>query len=376
MDEFIPVNEPLLNGNEKKYLIECIDTGWISSEGSFVKQFEQQFATRMGRKYGIAVSNGSIALDAAVVALGLGKGDEVILPTFTIISCAAAIVRVGATPVLVDSDPQTWNMDVNQIEAKITPKTKAIMVVHIYGLPVDMEPLLALATKYNLKIIEDAAEMHGQTYKGRPCGSFGDISTFSFYPNKHVTTGEGGMLLTDDPKLAEKCRSIRNLYFDAARRYIHEELGFNFRMSNIQAALGVAQLERLDEFINKKREMGRRYTDLLSDVSGIELPLAETSYSKNIYWVYGIVLKKSISFDAEEVMRRLGEKKIGTRHFFWPIHKQPVFLKMGLFKGEHYPVAERIAGRGFYIPSGLALTDEQMNDVVQAITVILKEAVG
>jgi perosamine synthetase len=373
MNKFIPVNEPLLNGNEKKYLMECIDTGWISSEGPFLKKFEEQFSARMGRKYGIAVSNGSVALDAAVVALGLGKGDEVILPAFTIISCAAAIVRAGAIPVLVDSDPQTWNMDVTQIEAKITPRTKAIMVVHIYGLPVDMDPVLALAENYGLKIIEDAAEMHGQTYKGRPCGSFGDISTFSFYPNKHVTTGEGGMMLTDDPQLAERCRSLRNLCFDVARRYIHEELGFNFRMSNIQAALGVAQLERLDEFIKRKRTMGRRYTELLADLSGIELPVNKTAYAKNIYWVFGIVLKDEIPFDAEEMMRRLGENHIGTRHFFWPMHEQPVFHKMGLYKGEHYPVAEKIARRGLYIPSGLALSEEQIFEVTEKIKQILKK---
>jgi perosamine synthetase len=187
----IPVNEPLLDGNEKKYLNQCIETGWISSEGPFVRQFEEQFAARVGRKHGIAVCNGSMALDAAVAALDIGPGDEVILPTFTIVSCAAAIVRAGAVPVVVDCDPHTWNMDVDLIEARITPQTKAIMVVHIYGLPVDMDPVLALAEKYGLRIIEDAAEMHGQTYKGRPCGSLGDISTFSFYPNKHVTTGEG-----------------------------------------------------------------------------------------------------------------------------------------------------------------------------------------
>jgi perosamine synthetase len=232
----IPVNEPLLDGNEKKYLSECIDTGWISSEGPFIRQFEEQFAQRVGRKYGIAVSNGSVAIDAAVAALEISRGDEVILPTFTIISCAAAIVRAGAVPVVVDCDPHTWNMDVSQIEAKITPRTKAIMVVHIYGLPTDMEPVLALADKHGLKIIEDAAEMHGQTYRGLPCGSFGDISTFSFYPNKHITTGEGGMLVTDDQKLAERCRSLRNLCFQPQKRFVHEELGWNFRMTNLQAA--------------------------------------------------------------------------------------------------------------------------------------------
>jgi len=363
----VPVNEPLLNGNEKKYLDQCIDTGWISSEGPFVKEFEEKFAARVGRKFGVAVSNGSVALDATVVAMGIGKGDEVIMPTFTIISCAAAVVRAGAVPVLVDSDPKTWNMDVTQIESKITDRTKAIMVVHLYGIPVDMDPVLEIAKKHNLKVIEDAAEAHGQTYKGRPCGSLGDISTFSFYPNKHITTGEGGMIMTDDPEAAEHCRQLRNLSHSPKKRFYHEELGWNFRMTNLQAALGVAQLERLDSFVEKKRHIGHRYTELLKDVKSIQLPLAETDYAKNIYWVYGMVLKDSVLYEADEAMKRLGEKGIGTRSFFWPMHEQPVFQKMGLFKGEHYPVAEKIARRGFYVPSGMALTDSQIVEVVKAI---------
>lgn len=368
----ILVNQPLLDGNEKKYLLECIDTGWISSEGPFVKKFEEQFAARVGRKYGIAVSNGSVALDAAVAALGIQPGDEVILPTFTIISCAAAIVRSGAVPVVVDCDPNTWNMDVSQIEDKITPKTKALMVVHIYGLPVDMEPVLALADRYGLQIIEDAAEMHGQTYKGCPCGSFGAISIFSFYPNKHITTGEGGMLLTNNEQLAERCCSLRNLCFQPQKRFVHQELGWNLRMSNLQAALGVAQLERLDEFVARKRHIGQRYTELLSDIPGLQLPLPRTDYADNIYWVYGLVLKDEVPFDAEEAMRRLAQYKIGTRPFFWPMHEQPVFRKMGLFDGVFYPVAERIARRGFYIPSGMALTDEQICRVAQVVAEVFK----
>ncbi|MDF1593999.1 MAG: DegT/DnrJ/EryC1/StrS family aminotransferase [Desulfobacterales bacterium] len=371
--KFIPVNEPLLNGNEEKYLLECIRTGWISSEGPFVKQFEEQFATRMGRKYGVAVSNGSVALDAAVVALGIGTGDEVIMPTFTIISCAAAVVRAGAVPVVVDCDPVTWNMDVAQIEARITHHTKAIMVVHIFGLPVDMDPLMAIARNHGLKVIEDAAEMHGQTYKGKPCGGFGDISTFSFYPNKHITTGEGGMIVTDDLALAEKCRSLRNLCFKPEQRFVHDELGWNFRMSNLQAALGVAQLERLDEFVQRKRRMGAHYTKLLADTSGIQLPLAHTGdAADNIYWVYGLVLDDSVPFDAKEAMVRLGKLGIGSRPFFWPMHEQPVFRKMGLFAGERHPVAERIARRGFYIPSGLALTEEQIERSAEAVKEILR----
>jgi len=368
----IPVNEPLLGGNERKYLNQCIDTGWISSEGTFVRQFEEQFASRVGRKNGIAVCNGSVALDTAVAALGIGSGDEVILPTFTIISCAAAIIRAGSIPVVVDCDPQTWNMDVSQIESRITSKTKAIMIVHIYGLPVDIDSIIPLAQKYGLNIIEDAAEAHGLTYKGKPCGSFGDISTFSFYPNKLVTTGEGGMILTDDDHLAERCKSLRNLCFQAQKRFVHLELGWNFRMSNLQAAMGLAQLERLDEHVAKKRRMGQRYTELLSEIPGIQLPLPKTNYAENIYWVYGIVLDDKIPLDAEGAMKRLEENKIGTRPFFWPMHEQPVFKKMGLFKDVSCPVAERIARRAFYIPSGLALSDEQMDRVVEVAKVVLK----
>jgi len=360
----IPVNEPLLDGNEKKYLINCIDTGWISSEGPYVREFEKNFSTRVGRKYGIAVCNGSVALDTAVAALGIEKDDEVIMPAFTIISCPSAVIRAGAIPVLIDSDPVTWNMDVEQIEAKITSKTKAIMVIHIYGLPVDMDPLLSIASKYNLKIIEDSAEMHGQTYRGRPCGSFGDISTFSFYPNKLVTTGEGGMIVTDDFYLSEKCTSLRNLCFKPEKRFVHEELGWNFRMTNLQAALGLAQIERLDEFIVRKRKMGKKYTDLLSHIKGLQLPLSSTDYAENIYWVYGIILEEDIPFDAEHIMNKLLGKGVGTRPFFWPINEQPVFNKMGFFKNETYPVAEKLARRGFYIPCGLALTEEQMEEVV------------
>lgn len=372
----IPVNEPLLDGNERAYLNNCLDTGWISSEGPYVQQFERQLAARVGRKHGIAVANGSVALDAAVVALGIAVGDEVIMPDFTIISCAAAVVRAGGVPVPVDADPVTWNMDAGQIEARITPRTKAIMVVHIYGLPVDMAPVLALAAKYGLKVIEDAAEAHGLVCHGKECGSFGDISIFSFYPNKHITTGEGGMILVDDDLLAEKCRSLRNLCFQQSRRFVHEELGWNFRMSNLQAALGVAQLERLDEFVLRKKRMGRIYREMLAGVSGIQLPVAGTDYAENIYWVFGVVIEDDMPFDAADAMKLLAAKGIGTRPFFYPMSRQPVFLKMGLFAGEDNPVTEKLSRKGFYIPSGLALTDEQMSRVADAVKLVFMEGRG
>ncbi len=363
----IPVNEPLLDGNEKKYLLECIETGWISSEGPFVSRFESLFAARVGRRHGIAVCNGTAAIDAAVEALGIGPGDEVIMPAFTIISCISQIVRAGAKPVLVDTDPRTWNMDVSQIEARITSRTKAILLVHIYGLPADVAPVLEMARRYGLKVIEDAAEMHGQTYRGEPCGSFGDISVFSFYPNKHITTGEGGMIVTNDDHLAERCRSLRNLCFQAERRFVHEELGWNLRMTNLQAALGLAQLERLDEFVARKRRMGALYSQLLEGMPGVQLPLARTAFAENIYWVYGLVLDESLGLDAATAMKRLASVGVGCRPFFYPMHQQPVLRRMGLFAEDAHPVAERLYRQGFYVPSGMALTEEQIRTVADRV---------
>ncbi len=365
--DYIPVNEPLLDGNEKKYLCECIDSGWISSEGPFVQEFEKRMSFSVNRKHGVAVSNGTAALEVAVQALEIGSGDEVIMPTFTIISCAMAVSKTGAVPVLVDSDPYTWNMNADEIEAKITSRTKAIMVVHLYGLPADMDKILALAKKYNLKVIEDAAEMHGQTYNGKPCGSFGDISTFSFYPNKHITTGEGGMLVTDDDYLAERCRLIRNLCFRKDRRYIHDEISDNYRFTNLQAAIGLAQLERLDEFVMRKRKMGKYYTDMLQDVEGLILPVEKTMYANNIYWVYGLVLGHNVQADSRALQKLMEQNGIGTRTFFWCMHEQPVYRKMGLFSESYFPNAEYLARKGFYIPSGLALTEMQMERVVHVL---------
>jgi len=372
--QHIPVNEPLLDGRERELLLECIDTGWISSEGPFIPEFEQRFAAACGRRFGIAVANGSAALDAAVAALRLGPGHEVILPTFTIISCAAAIVRAGATPVVVDCEPQTWNMDVSRLEAKITARTRAIMVVHIYGLPTDMDPVVEIARRHNLEVIEDAAEMHGQTYRGKPCGSFGALSIFSFYPNKHVTTGEGGMIVTDSAELAERCRSLRNLFFNPARRFVHEELGWNLRMTNLQAALGLAQLERLTEFVGRKRRMGALYRELLGDIEDIGLQTARTPYAENIYWVFGLVSLRD-DLDADTLARRLADRGVGTRPFFWPMHQQPVFHKMGLMRDESCPVAERIARYGLYLPSGMALAQEQIRYVATQLREVLRAGV-
>ena len=367
MSEFIPVNEPLLNGNEKKYLNECIDSGWISSEGPFVTKFENTFAKLVNRKHAIAVCNGTAALDLAVEALDVGPGDEVIMPTFTIISCITQIIRAGATPVLVDSDPNTWNMDISKVEACITPLTKVIMVVHIYGLPANIGPLLNLAARYGIKVIEDAAEMHGQTYDQKPCGSFGDISTFSFYPNKHITTGEGGMVVTNDDSLAESIRELRNLCMQSERRFLHDRLGWNMRMTNLQAALGVAQLERLDEFVQRKRAMGRYYLEGLKGIKGLQLPQAFDDHAHNIFWVFGLILKDELPFEADHAIKRLASMGVGSRPFFWPMHEQPILINRGLFLGERYPVAERLARRGLYIPSGMAISKIEMDKVIESL---------
>lgn len=371
--DFIPVNTPLLDGNEKKYLDECVDTGWISSEGPFVKRLEEEMAAYVGRKYGVAVCNGTVAIDLAIEALDLQKGDEVILPTFTIISCIAGLIRKGVKPVLVDSCSDTWTMDVSQIEDKITDKTRAIMVVHMYGLPVDMDAVIDIANRHQLAIIEDAAEAHGLEYKGKKCGSFGTISCFSFYPNKHITTGEGGMVLTDDEKLMERCQSFRNLCHSKQRRFFHEELGYNFRMSNIQAAVGVAQLEQIEKHLKLKRELGAHYQELLKDTAKLQLPVKKTDYAENVYWVFGMVLDDDLPVDARGMMKSLAERNIGCRPFFYPMHMQPVLKKMGLFAGETYPVAERLGERGFYVPSGLTVDAAQRRYIAENVQEVLAQ---
>jgi perosamine synthetase len=366
----ILVNQPLLNGREKELLLQCIESGWISSDGPFVSEFEHLFASYIGVEHGIAMCNGTAALEAALFAAGIGKGDEVIMPSFTIISCALAAIRLGATPVLVDADSETWGMDVNQIEARITPKTRAIMPVHIYGHPVDMDPVLEVAERHNLIVIEDAAEVHGAEYKNRKCGSLGHLSAWSFYANKIVTTGEGGMVLTSNPKMAERAASYRNLCFRPERRFYHTELGHNFRMTNLQAAIGVAQMDRVEEFVQTKRRLGKYYRDRLSEIDGIKFQV-EKPWAKTVYWMYCIELTDSLRLDAEEMMQKLTQKGVGTRPFFLGLHEQPVLHGLGLFAGESYPITEKIARRGLYLPSGLTLTEKQIDEVVAAVNEIV-----
>lgn len=376
----IPVNEPLLLEEDFKRLEDCFRTGWISSAGAYVEEFEESWARYCGVEHGIAVTNGSTAIQVAVEAIGIVAGDEVIMPSFTIVSCASAVVRTGAVPVLVDCDEVTWCMDVAQVAARITPRTKAIMVVHMYGHPVDMDPIMELAKKHDLKVIEDAAEVHGALYQSgrttekpvwQKCGGIGHIATFSFFANKLITTGEGGMVITDDPDLAARCRAIRNLCFIPERRFLHKEHGYNFRITNMQAALGVGQVSRIESIVERKRWAADEYTKRLSLLKGLQLPI-EHPWARSVYWIYPLVIADEVPMDAVQMAQRLRALGVETRPFFLGMHEQPLFHDMGLFKKEHYPVSERIARRGLYVPSGLALTIEQIESVSQAVKQVME----
>lgn len=378
----IPVNDPWLQEEDLASLVECFRSGWISSTGPYLEKFETAWADYCGVKHGIAVSNGTTALQVAVEAVGVGKGDEVIMPSFTIISCASAVVRAGGKPVLVDCDPVTWCMDLEQVRARVTPRTKAIMVVHMYGHPVDMDPVLALARQYGLKVIEDAAEVHGAEYLSgrdtaaqtwRRCGGMGDVATFSFFANKLITTGEGGMVVTNDEVIASRSRSLRNLCFQPKRRFLHDEHGYQFRMTNLQAAVGLRQIGRMNAIMERKRWAAAEYTRRLSRHSCLQLP-AQRDWARSVYWVYGMVLSDDVPFDASIFAKRLADLGVETRPFFLGMHEQPVFHRLGLFIGESHPVSERIARRGLYVPSGLALTQSQIDAVCAAVDQVLEAA--
>jgi len=366
MSNFIPVNEPLIGSKEHEYVQECLETGWISSEGPFVKEFEKQFSKSVNRKFGISCSSGTAALDIAIKSLKIGPGDEIIIPTFTIISCVSAVVRAGATPVLVDCDPITFNAKPKDILSAITKKTIAIMLVHIYGLPVDMNDVLEYAREHSIYIIEDSAELIGAKYFRNPCGSFGDVSTFSFYSNKHITTGEGGMVVTNNLQIAEKAKSLRNLSFIPQKRFIHYELGWNYRMTNLQAALGLAQLEDLENRVSKKRWIGETYNKFIKKNSLLQTPLENTEYAENIYWVYSLVINKKLG-SAEQFRDFLQKHGIGSRPFFYPMHKQPIFRNLGLFEKDNFPNSEKLYEQGLYIPSGLTLDLQKIKYISETI---------
>jgi perosamine synthetase len=369
----IPVNEPVIGEKEKAYVAECLDTGWISSGGRFIPEFEKKFANYCGRKFGIAMNNGTNALIAALRALNLPGASKVIIPTFTIISCALACIYNDLVPVFVDSEPDTWNMDISKIEEKIDDNTKALMAVHIYGHPLDMDKITRLAREYHLYVIEDFAEAIGSQYRKKRCGGFGDISCASFYANKTITTGEGGICLTDDPGISAKLQGIRNLCFQPHPRFVHAELGFNFRMTNIQAAIGLGQLERIHQLVEKKIQTGKTYNRLLKELEEkdiLQLP-KEKPWAKNIYWMYGVVLNHEPGIKAAEIQNRLAEKAVQTRPFFYPMHLQPVFRSMPWYKKEKLEVSENLYDYGFYLPSGLTLKTEDIEQVARALKEIL-----
>jgi len=360
----IPVCEPKLGKKEMQYVTDCLNSGWISSKGEFIQRFEEKFSRYCGARYGVATSSGTTALHLAVATLGIGLGDEVIIPSFTMIATANAVVYTGAKPVLVDSEKRTWNINVDKIEEKITKNTKAVMVVHTYGHPVNMGPLLDLAEDHNLLVIEDAAEAHGAEYNAKRVGALGELGCFSFYANKIITTGEGGMLVTNNEDLADKAKLLRDQAFDREKRFWHRYIGFNYRITNLQAAIGVAQMEKIDAFVETRRRNAHLYNSLLKDVNGITLP-PEAKWAKSVYWMYSILIESSFSMGRDKLMEYLARKGVETRNFFYPIHKQPVYS--GRYKGEKYPVAEQLSCKGVNLPSGNTLGKGQIEYVVECI---------
>jgi perosamine synthetase len=360
----IPVADTRLDGNELRYLTQCIQSNWISSAGRFVKEFERQFARAMGCEFGVACANGTAALHLALTALGLGPGDEVILPTFTMIATANAVTYTGATPVLVDSEPVTWNMDPAQVAARVTPRTRAIVVMHTYGHPVDMDAIAAVARGHGLAVVEDAAEAHGARYRGRPVGSLGDAASFSFYANKIITTGEGGMVTTNDEKIARVARRLRDHAFSDERHFWHKYLGFNYRMTNLQAAVGLAQTERLADLVQTRRLNARRYEERLAGIRGLTLP-PQAADVTNVFWMYGILVEDDFGGSRDQLRQRLAHQGIETRTFFIPIHLQPIYHRA--HRAHPYPVAETLCRKGLYLPSGATLSESDIDFVAEAI---------
>ena len=368
---FIPVNKPLLKKIDAKSVSLAVKSGWVSA-GPKITEFEKKFAKYTNRKYASCVSSGSAALEIAIKSLNIGYGDEVITPAFSIISNSNAIIKNLAKPILVDTDLSTWNIDIKQLEKKISSKTKALMLPHIYGFPNDMDKILKICRLHKLYLIEDASEMIGQKYKKKACGSFGHVSTFSFYANKHITTGEGGMIVTNDKKIHNKINELKNLSFGKKNRFNHDDIGWNYRFTNLQAALGLSQLNRIKQIVLKKIQIGQFYYDNLINNDNIIIQPKKLSYAKNIYWVFGILLKTNTKYKLNEIRKKLKNKNIETRPFFWPMNKQFIYNKMGLFRKEKYPVAEYLAKNGFYIPSGLGITKKEQIYIVKQINSIIK----
>ncbi len=365
----IPVNEPVLSPNATAYVMDCMQSGWISSAGSYIARFENAFAAYIGVRHGVTTTSGTTALHLAIASLGIEPGNEVIMPDLTIISCPLSVMYTGATPVFVDIDPITFTIDPTRIEKKITKRTRAIMVVHLYGHPSDMDPIMKIAKKYKLAVIEDAAEAHGAAYKGKRVGSIGTVGIFSFYANKIVTSGEGGMVVTNNARLAKRAALLKNLAHNPRRRFWHEHIGFNYRMTNVSAAIGLAQLESIEKYIAKKKWMAREYAQALRGIPYLTLPPHEL-WAESVYWMYALTLTKDSPIGKAELTRRLADRGIDTRDFFYPLHTQPI-LRQFVHKHDRFPISDFTSRHGFYLPSGLAITKEQIHTVAVAIRDIL-----
>lgn len=361
----IPVNEPQIAPKALKYVSDCLKSGWVSSAGKYINLFESQFSHFIGTKYAITTTSGTTALHLALLSLGVGKGDEVILPDLTIAACAFAVLYTGATPVFVDVEKDTGTLDPKLIEKAISAKTKVIMAVHLYGHPADMDPILEIADKYGLKVIEDAAEAHGAEYKGKKVGGLGDIGIFSFYANKIVTTGEGGMVVTNNRNYAQKAGNLKDLAHSKTR-FIHDEVGFNYRMTNLQAALGLAQLEQIEKYIKRKEQMAALYKKELDGIPGLILPF-EKHWAKSVYWMYALLIDEKFGKSRDKVKSLLFSEGIDSRTYFYPLHRQPVFKGLDSFRSSEYPVSDSLSQQGIYLPSGLAITNAQIKRVARML---------
>lgn len=370
-NKFFPVNIPFISKKNVTDVSKSISSGWISSEGPDVKFFEKKLSKYIGRKYGIAVSSGSAALEISVKSLNLKSGSEIIIPNFSIISTALAVIKNNHKPVLIDAHPRNWNMKINDIEKKITKKTKCIIATHIYGYPLEMDKIERICKKHNLFLIEDAAEMLGHKYKNKFCGSFGDISIFSFYPNKHITTGEGGMILTNKKKFELKCKDLRNLCFGTGKnRFQHSDVGWNYRLTNIQASLGLSQLENLEKNILRKKKIGSLYYQYLKNIDNIYIQPPKDKNLENIYWVFGIVLDKKIN--KSKITGELLKRGVQTRPFFYPMHKQSI-LKKFKFKKQNFINSDHLSSKGFYLPSGIGLKNKDIYQICEIFKKIIKK---
>ena len=369
MNKYIPVCEPTLLGNELKYVTDAVQTGWISSAGKYVSEFEERFADYCGCKYGVAVCNGTVALHLALVAAGIGEGDEVIIPDFTMIATAFAVCYTGARPVFVDADPETWNIDVSKIEEKITSKTKAIIPVHLFGLMCNMDAVADIARRHGLVVIEDAAEAHGAEYKGHRSGSVSNLAAFSFFANKNITTGEGGMVVTNDENIYNRLRYYKNVCFplDGPRNYLHENIGYNYRMSNLVAAIGLAQVEKADEYKKMRIHNNELYHKYLKDVSGIIFQFVPDGYL-SVSWMNAILVDAAkYGHTKEELCAYLKENYVDTRQLFMGMHRQPSLKKYGCDCSGEYIVTDKLTAQGLYLPSASCLNESDIYGICKLI---------